>query len=69
MDIIVNEQGCAYILDINTLPGIMPKTSIYSYMCEKAGINQTQLISMLVSSANRPQLMRMRKLSNPPIKH
>lgn len=66
MDVIVDKNGCAFILDVNSLPGLVPEMSMLPFMCEKAGINYTTLITMLVASAKRPQPMQMRKLSKPP---
>ncbi len=66
MDLIVDESGCAFILDVNSLPGLVPEMSMLPFMCEKAGISYLQLISMLLSSSKRQQPMQMRKLSHPP---
>lgn len=66
MDMIVDEVGCIYIHDINTLPGLVPGVSMYPFMCEKVGISYSRMISMLISSAQRRQPMHMQKNLHPP---
>ncbi|MGH7737759.1 MAG: D-alanine--D-alanine ligase family protein [Candidatus Tyrphobacter sp.] len=49
-DIVVNEQGRPYILEVNTLPGITP-TSLLPDACAAAGITYEAMVGRLVAFA------------------
>jgi D-alanine-D-alanine ligase-like ATP-grasp enzyme len=66
MDAIIDAIGRVHVLDLNTLPGLIPGVCLLPKMSEEAGIDYTQMIGMLVESAGRPQPMHMRKLFSPP---
>lgn len=66
LDMIVDGGGKIYILDVNTLPGLVPGLTAFPQMCETAGISYPQMIGLLLESACKPKLMRMPKLRQPP---
>lgn len=51
VDIRVSEDGVPYVLEINTLPGLMPDYSEMPRIAAKAGITYTDLISRLLNGA------------------
>lgn len=49
-DFQVDRQGNVYVLEVNTLPGLLP-TSAYPKGCQAIGISYPQMIFMLLQSA------------------
>ena len=66
LDMIVDGEGRIYILDVNTLPGLVPGLTAFPQMCETAGISYLQMIKLLLQSARKTKPMRMPKLRQPP---
>ncbi|HEX4211457.1 MAG TPA: ATP-grasp domain-containing protein, partial [Candidatus Binataceae bacterium] len=66
IDIMVDRNGIAHILDINTLPGLIPGLSTFPDMCNEAGISYDEMILRLVESAFSRRPMWSPKLDDPP---
>jgi len=57
VDIRVSDEGTPYVLEINTLPGLMPEYSELPRIASKIGIDYTELVKKLLDGA----LMRANK--------
>jgi D-alanine-D-alanine ligase and related ATP-grasp enzymes len=51
IDFRLNREGQPYVLEINALPNLMPKTSSYAVMARKAGLTFSDLIRTIVFTA------------------
>lgn len=51
VDFRVSGDGVAYVLEINTLPGLMPGYSELPRIAEKAGIGYTEIVKILLDGA------------------
>ena len=66
IDIIIDKHEQPFVIDINTLPGLIPNISKLPLMCKKAGIGYLEMVDLLISSARTAQPMHIRKLAHPP---
>lgn len=66
VDLILTADGVVHILEVNTLPGLIPGMSIFPAMCAAIGVTYEEMMAMLLRSAYRPQPLRMSKLAHPP---
>ncbi len=51
VDIRLSEDGSPYLLEVNTLPGLMPKYSEFPRIAEVFGLSYTALVEKLLQSA------------------
>jgi len=51
VDIRVSEDGTPFVLEVNTLPGLMPEYSEVPRIAQKAGIDYTRLIHTILEGA------------------
>jgi D-alanine--D-alanine ligase len=51
VDLRLSEDGVPYVIEINTLPGLMPSYSEFPRIAEKAGISYTELIRRILDGA------------------
>ncbi|MBK4737213.1 D-alanine--D-alanine ligase family protein [Noviherbaspirillum pedocola] len=66
LDLMLDSAGRMHLIEINTLPGLLPQRCLYPEMCRTAGISYTQMIEYAIASAFAPKPMQMRKLDTPP---
>lgn len=51
VDVRMDRAGKPYVLEVNALPNLMPKTSSYAIMAQKAGLNFRELIRSILRTA------------------
>jgi D-alanine-D-alanine ligase len=51
VDVRMDRTGKPYVLEVNALPNLMPKTSSYAIMAQKAGMNFRELIRRILLNA------------------
>ncbi|REG11011.1 D-alanine--D-alanine ligase family protein [Pelolinea submarina] len=51
VDVRMDRTGKPYVLEVNALPNLMPKTSSYAIMAQKAGMNFCELIRSILRTA------------------
>ncbi|MDK2979972.1 MAG: D-alanine-D-alanine ligase [Chloroflexota bacterium] len=51
VDVRMDRQNKPYVLEVNALPNLMPKTSSYAIMAQKAGLNFRTLIDTILHTA------------------
>lgn len=62
---IMPPDGKVYVLEVNTLPGLMP-SSILPDMCRYRGITYDDMVAALVKSAFRERPLELPKLYDVP---
>lgn len=60
-DMIMSKKGIIYVLEVNTLPGLLP-ASIFPDECRHLGITYEKMLEMLIKSAFRKRPMEIPKL-------
>ena len=63
-DFVVDLSGREYLLEVNTLPGLLPD-SIFPKACRAQGISFVQMVKLLLESALRPKPMEVERQNKP----
>lgn len=66
IDLMLADDGTIFVLELNTLPGLLPDLSAYPKMCQALGLSYEAMIRQLLQSARKSVPFQMPKLPHPP---